>query len=107
MQGVTAWGERGGYPPGSFPPLPYHFKEILCTSIFMDKNSTVTDIYFFTLSLTRQVVPKSILSTSEKHRSKFKSTHVLLARAHRKIHKPNYKMRKVNPKTHQNSPQNT
>ncbi len=70
------------------------------------------------LTSTRQlIVSKSISSTSEKHWSKSKSTHVLLM--HIKKYKPTnpiftllesdphfkYRMRKGNPKTHQNSPQ--
>ena len=62
----------------------------------MDKNSTVTDIYFFTLSLTRQVVPKSILSTSEKATPKPTRIHLRI---------PNFKSsRGACPKTGAYSP---
>ncbi len=69
MTGCHTGGERG-IPPGSVPllfPPPLSF-EMLCISICVDKNSTVTDIYFLLdLLITRQV-PKSISSTSEKSR---------------------------------------
>ncbi len=49
-QGVIQWGGRGAIPP-------YHFREIYAQVYAWTNNSTVSDIYFFTWSFTRQIVP--------------------------------------------------
>ncbi len=41
--GCHTAGGKGDIPPGLVPPL-YHFREMFCMSICMDKNSTSTPV---------------------------------------------------------------
>ncbi len=70
----------GGGGPCLSPPPPYHYREMLCMSICMsicmDKIAlSLTSTSLRDLLRDKIIVPTS--STSEKHRSKYKSAHVL------------------------------